>query len=133
MGCAKGLRWVLENEPWVGVTCVCVVTDSQYVAGNYSCAPYWKKNGWRNFSGEPIANEDLWDEILKCIVKLSKAGLRVQFLWQKGKKTPLGKIVDKAAKAAAQRGGFHQDLGPQWSGQNRPYVVTSKPAMWPGT
>jgi hypothetical protein len=22
---------------------------------------------------------------------------------------------------------------PQWSGQNRPYVVTSKPAMWPGT
>ena len=22
---------------------------------------------------------------------------------------------------------------PQWSGQNRPYVVTSKPAIWPGT
>jgi hypothetical protein len=25
------------------------------------------------------------------------------------------------------------DFLPQWSGQNRPYVVTSKPAIWPGT
>jgi CheY-like chemotaxis protein len=33
-------------------------------------------------------------------------------------------------------GYFDQNDGsdkPQWSGQNRPYVVTSKPAIWPGT
>jgi ribonuclease HI len=129
MGCAKGLRWVLENEPWEGVTCVCVVTDSQYIAGNHSRAPYWKKNGWRNFSGEPIANEDLWDEILKCIVKLSKVGLRVQFLWQKGKKTPLGKIVDTASKAAAQRGGFHQDFGLRPGSYSRSMVPGGEAAI----
>ncbi len=111
MGCLRGLRWVVENEPWEGVTCVCVVTDSQYLAENHTRAPYWKKVGWRNRAGEPIANEDLWDDILKCIGKLSKVGLRVQFHWQKGKKTPLGKIVDKAAKAAAQRGGLGKDFG----------------------
>jgi ribonuclease HI len=111
MACLKGLRWALENQPWKGVTCICVVTDSQYLVENDSRAPYWKKNGWRNRFGEPIANEDLWDDLLKCIAKLSRVGLRVQFHWQKGKRTPLGKTVDKAAKAAALRGELRQDFG----------------------
>lgn len=111
MGCLKGLRWALDNQPWEGVTCICVVTDSRYLAENHSRARYWKQNGWRNRFGEPIANEDLWDDLLKCIAKLSKVGLRVQFQWQKGKKTPLGKTVDEAAKAAARRGELRQDFG----------------------
>jgi ribonuclease HI len=111
MGCLKGLEWALENEPWENVTCICVVTDSQYLTENHSRAPYWKRDGWRNRSGEPIANDELWDALLKCIAKLSKIGLRVQFHWKKGKKTPLGELVDKAAKTAAQRGGFDTDYG----------------------
>jgi DNA polymerase-1 len=63
MGCLKGLRWVLENQPWEGVTCVCVITDSQYLAENHSRARYWKRDAWRNRFGEPIANEDLWDDL----------------------------------------------------------------------
>lgn len=111
MGCIKGLRWALENQPWEGVTGVSVFTDSQYLAENHGRAAYWKKSSWRNRFGEPIANDDLWDDLLKCIAKLSKVGLRVSFHWQKGKKTPLGKLVDKAAKTAAQRGELRKDVG----------------------
>lgn len=111
MGCLKGLRWALNNQPWEGVTSIYVVTDSQYLADNSSRAQYWKQNRWRNRSGEPIANEDLWDDLLKCIAKLSRVGLRVRFHWQKGKKTPLGKIVDNAAKRAAQHAGLGRDFG----------------------
>jgi ribonuclease HI len=129
MGCLKGLRWALENQPWEGVTCVCVVTDSQYLADNHSRARYWKQDGWRNRFGEPIANDDLWDDLLKCIAKLSKVGLRVQFQWQKGKKTPLGKIVDKAAKAAALRGGLRQDFGYKPGTYSRSMVPGGDAAM----
>jgi len=62
-------------------------------------------------SGEPIAHEDLWDAILKSVRKLSKVRIRVDFRWKPGKKDALGKLIDKAAKTAAQRGGFDKDLG----------------------
>ncbi len=48
-----------------------------------------------------MANDDLWDDLLKARLK---AGIRVDFLWQAGKKSAITKQVDKAAKAAAQRG-----------------------------
>jgi len=62
-------------------------------------------------AGEPTANEDLWDKILKSISKLSKIGMRVDFVYQKGKTTDIGKKVDSAAKNAAQRGGIDRDTG----------------------
>jgi ribonuclease HI len=109
MACARGLRWAIEKEPWDGVSRIYIVTDLQFLANNRNNIQYWKKNGWRYSSGEPVSNEDLWDEILRCIVKLSRVNLRVDFEYKKGKKDPMGKQVDAAAKAAAQRGGFDQD------------------------
>jgi ribonuclease HI len=111
MACAKGLDWVLENQPWQGVTRIYVVTDLQFLANNQNNIQYWKRNDWRYASGEPVAHEDLWDAILKQISKLSKLGLRVDFHYKKGKKDAIGKKVDKAAKDAAQRGGFNDDFG----------------------
>ena len=111
MACAKGLEWALENEPWQDVTRIYIVTDLQFLANNRNNIQYWKTNGWRYSSGEPVAHEDLWDAILKRINKLSKVGLRVDFHYKKGKKDAIGRKVDKAAKAAAQRGGFDDDFG----------------------
>jgi ribonuclease HI len=70
MACAKALDWAWQNEPWRDVNRLYVVTDSTYLARHHGNAQYWKKNGWRNLAGEPIANEDLWDKILKCVAKL---------------------------------------------------------------
>jgi ribonuclease HI len=111
MACVKALEWALENAPWSYTNRIYIVTDSQYVANSYSSARYWKRDGWRNKSGEPTANEDLWGKILKSLDKLSKLGVRVDFVYQKGKKTEIGKKVDKAAKIAAQRGGIDEDSG----------------------
>jgi len=110
MACAKGLKWAIENEPWPDVNRIYIVTDLQFLANNRNNIQYWKKNGWRYSSGEPVGNDGLWDEILKSIVKLSKRNLRVDFHYEKGKKSATGKRVDAAAKSAAQRGGFDRDF-----------------------
>jgi ribonuclease HI len=106
--CIEGLRWVRQNAPWTGVTCVLVVTDSQYVKRFIGLAPAWKKNGWRNRDGQPILNDDLWDDLLKA---RAKAGIRVEFVWKEGKTTAIGNRVHRLAKAAAMRGGIDRDWG----------------------
>jgi ribonuclease HI len=111
MACVKALHWALENAPWPFANRIYIVTDSQYVANGHTSARYWKKSGWRNKSGEPTANEDLWGKILKHLDKLSKLGVRVDFVYEKGKKTEIAKKVDNAAKIAAQRGGIDEDSG----------------------
>jgi ribonuclease HI len=111
MACVKALEWALENAPWPDANRIYIVTDSQYVANCHTSARYWKRSGWRKQSGEPAANEDLWGKILKSLDKLSKVGVRVDFVYEKGKKTEIGKRVDKAAKVAAQRGGIDEDSG----------------------
>lgn len=62
-------------------------------------APFWKKAKWRSFSGRPIENHDLWDDFLAA---KSKAGVRVDIIKVVNKSTPLLKLVDKLAKAAAK-------------------------------
>jgi ribonuclease HI len=106
--CVEGLKWVRRSAPWDGVTYVLVITDSEYVQRFISLAPFWKRSGWRNRRGQPIANHDLWDELLKA---RAKASIRVEFVWQKGKKSEIANGVDKAAKVAAQRGGNQVDRG----------------------
>ena len=109
MACIKALDWVQENQPWSDVTRVQVVTDSTYITENVSYrARGWKKNKWRNRFGKPMANDDLWDDLLAAH---TKTGIRVDFVWQLGKKSATGKMVDRAAKAAAQRGGMDRDRG----------------------
>lgn len=109
MACIKTLKWVRENQPWPDVTRVQIITDSVYITGNISYrARGWKKNKWRNRFGKPMANDDLWDDLLTAH---TKTGIRVDFGWQPGKKSATGKRVDNAAKAAAQRGGIDTDRG----------------------
>jgi ribonuclease HI len=111
MACVEGLRWVCENAPWKDVTCVLIITDSQYVTKHIAAAVFWKQNDWRNASGKPMLNSDLWDDLVKVRIKVGKLRLRVQFVWSAGKKTDIGKRVDKLAKAAANRGGNGRDSG----------------------
>jgi len=108
MACLKALEWVRERQPWTEVVRVQLVTDSTYLANGIHNAPYWKKNKWRNQDGKPMFNSDLWDDLLRARMK---AGLRVDVVYQKGKKTAEGKLIDAAAKAAAKRGRFAEDSG----------------------
>jgi hypothetical protein len=83
-------------------------TDSQYVKDNLFRAREWKKNDWKSRYGEPRENSDLCNQLLSAHLK---AGITVHFEWTLGKKTPILKCVDKAAKEAAKRGGPDTDRG----------------------
>jgi ribonuclease HI len=120
MACTKALKWIRQHQPWPDVMRVQIITDSTYITNNVSySAANWKKNKWRNRHGQPMANDDLWDELLKA---QSKAGIRVDFLWQAGKTSQPAKEVDKAAKAAAKRGGLDVDTGYRPGGVSRSMV-----------
>lgn len=108
MACIKALEWVRENRPWDGVECIQIVSDSLYVKDNVFRARVWKKNEWRNRHDKPMANHDLWKKLISA---QHKAGMKVEFVWEPGKTTAIGKTVDKAAKAAAKRGGTDVDRG----------------------
>ena len=125
MACLEALKWLRRNRPWEGVTRVLLITDSLYAKENINRAATWKKRGWRNRYGEPKANDDLWDDVLKA---RSKAGIRVDFIWQEGKTTEIAKRVDKAAKAAAKRGGIDLDSGYRPGGVSRS-MVKGGPAL----
>lgn len=106
--CISALWWVRDNHPWDGVQRVQIATDSMYVKGNVPHATQWKQNKWCNRHGEPIENADLWNELLFA---RRKAGIRVDFEWVQGKKSPILRKVDAASKNAAKRGGLHADHG----------------------
>lgn len=109
MACVEALKWVCNNAPWSDVNRVQIVTDCQYITNNLIRAPGWKRRDWRNLAGEPKFNDDLWNKLLKLRQKAARLGVRVDFIWQKGKTTALGKQVDSAAKTAARRGGIDED------------------------
>src|SRR5208282_503472 len=98
MPCIKALEWVREHKPWPDVTRVEIISDSTYVTNGISNAPYWKRKKWRSKDGRPIFHPDLWDALLAA---RTKAGIRVDFIYQKGKTTPEARVVHTAAKTAA--------------------------------
>ena len=51
-----------------------------------------------------------------------RRGIRVDFVWQRGKKSPIAKQADEAAKAAALRGGLDVDRGYRPGGVTRSMV-----------
>jgi ribonuclease HI len=108
LACIRALKWVRLNSPWPDVSWVQIITDSQYVKDNIPRVQGWRKNGWRNRHGEPVENSNLWKEFLSAY---KSVGTVLHFEWTPGKKTPVLKQIDKAAKAAAKRGGTDIDRG----------------------
>ena len=57
----------LKVENWE----VEVYSDSAYVvnAFKHRWVDKWQKNGWKNSKNEPVANQDLWQELLRLCRK----------------------------------------------------------------
>jgi ribonuclease HI len=98
--CVFAHEWILEQGENLSVQYVQIVTDSRYVFDNVPRAIGWSKNGWRNLHGRPLENVDLWKDLLRVRRKLGFR-LRVEVKLIAGKSTPITKVVDKDAKAAA--------------------------------
>jgi len=99
LACIAAMKWVKEEEIGRQYSRVQIFSDSKYVVDGQFAAPYWRKNGWCNAPGRPIANSDLWKEFLTV---RSKIRIRIDICKVQGKSSPHLKRVDKLAKAAAQ-------------------------------
>jgi ribonuclease HI len=98
--CVFAHEWILEQGENLSVQHVQIVTDSKYVFDNYHRAVGWSANGWRNMHGRPLENVDLWKDLLRVRRKLGFR-IRVEVKVIAGKSTPITKMVDRDAKAAA--------------------------------
>ena len=78
-----------------------VVSDSTYVVNCFKQQWWagWKRRGWRNTQGKPVANQDLWKELLALALDSDRT---VTFEWVKGHSGhPMNDLVDLLATTAA--------------------------------
>ncbi|KAF8455555.1 ribonuclease H-like domain-containing protein [Terfezia claveryi] len=89
----------LRIWPGEGFESLVVACDSEYVVlGISERLGTWIKRGWKTSAGRPVANTDLWKELLERVRGLEKRGCHVQF-WQ----IPRGwNEADECAKKAAK-------------------------------
>jgi ribonuclease HI len=80
---------------------VAVVSDSNYVVKCFHDRWYlgWRRRGWRNTQGKPVANRELWEELLDLALD---DGRSVTFEWVKGHSgDAMNDFVDALATRAA--------------------------------
>ena len=78
-----------------------VVSDSTYVVNCFRDRWWegWRRRGWRNAAGKPVANRDLWEPLVEAVVDGSR---QVRFEWVKGHSSdPMNDRVDLLATEAA--------------------------------
>ena len=81
-----------------------VVTDSAYVVNAFRDEWWvsWRKNGYTNSKGKPVANRELWEELVRLVTD-ERPGA-VSFEWVKGHGLCPGNVlVDRLAREAALR------------------------------
>jgi ribonuclease HI len=80
---------------------VLVMSDSTYVVNCFRDGWWegWRRRGWRNVAGRPVANRDLWELLLEAALD---EGRQVRFGWVKGHGgDPMNDRVDALALQAA--------------------------------
>ena len=67
MAAAEALEYLFYNEIAVPFDKVVIYTDSAYLHNCYTQKWYvnWQNNGWRNAKKEKVANQDLWERLVK--------------------------------------------------------------------
>ena len=90
---------------------VLVMSDSTYVVNCFRDRWWegWRRRGWRNTAGKPVANRDLWEPLIELALA-SEA--QVGWRWVKGHSGDRwNDRVDELATAAADRRRGESDLG----------------------
>ena len=74
-------------------------TDSRYVIDGITGWVFgWQKNGWKNAAKKPVANADLWQELLTAV-----RPHKIRWIWVKGHNGhPENERADRLASDAAE-------------------------------
>lgn len=78
------------------------VLDSRYVLqGAQGAASRWRDNGWTSNNGDPVANRNSWEVVLKQLDQLNEMGTQIRWDWVKGHS---GNAGNEAADDLASKG-----------------------------
>jgi ribonuclease HI len=80
---------------------IVVVSDSTYVVNCFKDRWHvgWQRRGWRTTQGKPVANRDLWEDLIALVLDDDRV---VQFEWVKGHSGDrMNDFVDVLATSAA--------------------------------
>ena len=80
-----------------------IVSDSTYVVKCFHDRWWagWQRRGWKNSAGKPVANRDLWEELIELALDPGRA---ISFAWVKGHSGDRwNDRVDELATEAARR------------------------------
>lgn len=83
---------------------ITIWSDSQYVINSFTNGwlENWKKYGWCNSSGEPVKNQDLWNQMDQIAIAFRQAGTFLEWKWCRGHNGDYwNEHVDKLATAAS--------------------------------
>ena len=111
------LRSLQARESGGAPTGIDVVSDSIYVVNCFRQRWWagWRKRGWRNSQGKPVANRDLWEPLLDLALEPQAD---VSFSWVKGHSGDRwNDAVDLLATTAADAGAGVR--GPTWPPEPR--------------
>lgn len=80
---------------------VVVYSDSTYLTEHFNKAKFeWPRSRWLTRDGTPVANPEIWKNLVK---KSQKLGRPVEFHWVEGHKSSIGnRAADKMAKRSAK-------------------------------
>ncbi|HEY5274062.1 MAG TPA: ribonuclease H [Acidimicrobiales bacterium] len=81
-----------------------IVSDSTYVVNCFRDRWWqgWRRRGWKNSKGVPVANRDLWESLVAEVVDL-RGEKAVAFRWVKGHAgEEMNEFVDLLATTAAR-------------------------------
>lgn len=111
-----------------------IVSDSTYVVNCFNKQWYvgWERRGWTNSKREPVANQDLWKQMVELF---HERGHELTFQWVKGHSDdPMNDLVDRLAVEAAQTRTGRQGTEPptRLGAPDRPEQSRSRPAAAAG-
>jgi ribonuclease HI len=90
------------------ISTLLVLTDSTYVIRGYTQWRHgWKKRGWKTAEGQPVSNQDLWQQL-----EVVGSQLKLEWKYVRGHQgTPGNERVDEIAVAFSKRDSLHLDFG----------------------
>lgn len=98
---AEALEYLFYNEICIPFDRVIVYTDSAYLHNCVTQKWYanWQANGWKNAKKQPVANQDLWERLIKFFdmpeVEFAKVKGHTDNQWNN--------YVDELAQKASQK------------------------------
>lgn len=105
---AEALEYLFHSHLAVPFDRIVVYTDSAYLHNCYTQKWYrnWQMNGWRNTKKEPVANQDLWERLVRFF-----EAPEVEFVKVKGHaNNEWNNYVDALAQGASANVGKVKDV-----------------------